>query len=90
MPYDIPRPDLARKKKLRRTIYIAAALVTLPVVTIAVSRLKPAAPTVERSTVWVDIGLALSRQIAEAHGGSLVLENRKNTRGCRALLRLPL
>lgn len=51
---DIARPDLARKKKLRRTIYIAAVLVALPVVTIAVSRLKPAAPTVERSTVWVD------------------------------------
>lgn len=36
------------------------------------------------------IGLALSRQIAEAHQGSLVLENRSGTRGCRALLRLPL
>jgi two-component system nitrogen regulation sensor histidine kinase NtrY len=35
------------------------------------------------------IGLALSRQIAEAHQGSLVLENRGDTRGCRALLRLP-
>ena len=36
------------------------------------------------------IGLALSRQIAEAHGGSLVLENRSEGRGCRAVLRLPL
>jgi two-component system, NtrC family, nitrogen regulation sensor histidine kinase NtrY len=36
------------------------------------------------------IGLALSRQIAEAHGGSLVLENRPNARGCRAVLRLPV
>jgi two-component system, NtrC family, nitrogen regulation sensor histidine kinase NtrY len=36
------------------------------------------------------IGLALSRQIAEAHGGSLVLENRGEARGCRATLRLPL
>jgi nitrogen fixation/metabolism regulation signal transduction histidine kinase len=36
------------------------------------------------------IGLALSRQIAEAHGGSLALENRAGTRGCRATLRLPL
>jgi two-component system, NtrC family, nitrogen regulation sensor histidine kinase NtrY len=35
------------------------------------------------------IGLALSRQIAEAHGGSLALENREG-RGCRAVLRLPL
>jgi two-component system nitrogen regulation sensor histidine kinase NtrY len=36
------------------------------------------------------IGLALSRQIAEAHQGSLVLANRSGARGCRALLRLPL
>jgi len=36
------------------------------------------------------IGLALCRQIAEAHHGSLSLENRKDARGCRALLRLPL
>ncbi|HET9452564.1 MAG TPA: ATP-binding protein, partial [Aggregicoccus sp.] len=35
------------------------------------------------------IGLALSRQIAEAHGGSLRLENRAGERGCRARLRLP-
>src|SRR6266436_404455 len=36
------------------------------------------------------IGLPLSRQIAEAHGGSLVLMNRENGRGAQALLRLPL
>jgi len=36
------------------------------------------------------IGLALSRQIAEAHGGTLSLENRTDVRGCRAVLRLPI
>jgi PAS domain S-box-containing protein len=35
------------------------------------------------------IGLVLSRQIAEAHGGMLTLENRTDTRGCVARLRLP-
>lgn len=36
------------------------------------------------------IGLALSRQMAEAHGGSLQLENRADRSGCIARLRLPL
>jgi signal transduction histidine kinase len=36
------------------------------------------------------IGLVLSRQIAEAHGGSLTLLNRKDVRGCEARLRIPL
>ncbi|HEV7512759.1 MAG TPA: ATP-binding protein [Candidatus Acidoferrum sp.] len=35
------------------------------------------------------IGLVLSRQIAEAHGGQLTLENRTGARGCEARLRLP-
>ena len=36
------------------------------------------------------IGLVLSRQIAEAHGGSLTLENREDRTGCRASLRMPI
>lgn len=36
------------------------------------------------------IGLVLSRQIAEAHGGTLTLENRRSGTGCEARLRLPL
>jgi len=36
------------------------------------------------------IGLVLSRQIAEAHGGTLTLENRSDVRGCEARLLLPI
>jgi len=36
------------------------------------------------------IGLVLSRQIAEAHGGALTLENRRIGPGCEARLRLPI
>lgn len=36
------------------------------------------------------IGLVLSRQIAEAHGGTLELSNREDAPGCEALLTLPL
>ena len=51
---DIARPDLARKKRIRRTVYGALIVVAVPALTIAVSRLKPAAPLVERSTVSMD------------------------------------
>jgi nitrogen fixation/metabolism regulation signal transduction histidine kinase len=36
------------------------------------------------------IGLALSLQIAEAHGGTISLHNRKDGHGCRATLKIPL
>ncbi|MFZ0284935.1 MAG: ATP-binding protein [Terriglobales bacterium] len=36
------------------------------------------------------IGLVLSRQIAEAHGGTLTLRNREHDEGCEAIIQLPL
>ena len=51
---DIPRPDVAAKKRKRRIITIAAIVLGIILATIGLSRLKPAVPTVDRSTVWVD------------------------------------
>lgn len=51
---DVPRHGVARKKKIRRIIYIVLALSTIPLITLGLSRLKPAAPTVERATVVMD------------------------------------
>lgn len=51
---DIARPDISRQKRRRQIIYIALGIVLLALVTMGLSRLKPAAPTVERSTVWID------------------------------------
>ena len=51
---DIPRPSAARSKRIRRIIYILVGLVVAATVTVGLSRLKPAAPEVDRSTVWVD------------------------------------
>jgi HlyD family secretion protein len=52
---DIARsPSVIRKKKIRRIIYGAVALLAIIVITVGVSRLKPAAPSVDRATVWVD------------------------------------
>ena len=51
---DIPRPDQARKKRRRRILYSLAGLGALVVITIGLSRLKPAAPSVEAATLWPD------------------------------------
>jgi HlyD family secretion protein len=52
---DIARsPDVKRKKKVRRIIYGAGALLVIILITVGVSRLKPAAPSVDRATVWID------------------------------------
>src|SRR6202043_1544670 len=53
-PMDIARPEAKRQKKIRRLVYIAAAVVLIPLVTYALSKLKPAAPSVDRATVWTD------------------------------------
>lgn len=126
---DIARPARSPRK---RQITIAVGVLALVVVTAALSRIKPAAPTVQRSVLMIDmarvgpmlraihltirvvddgpgvpesanlfvpffttkpngsgIDLALCRQIAEGHGGSLVLRNRVGTRGAEAILVLP-
>ena len=51
---DIARPDLLQKVKRRRWILAGVVVAGLAVVLVGVSRLKPAAPTVDRSTIWPD------------------------------------
>jgi HlyD family secretion protein len=51
---DIARPSQARKKRIRRILYFSAAGVVVLGVSYGVSRLKPAAPTVDRAVVWID------------------------------------
>src|SRR5438477_5485461 len=51
---DIARPSNARKKRIRNSIYIGVGLVAVVLVSVGLSRLKPAAPTVERAVVWPD------------------------------------
>jgi HlyD family secretion protein len=51
---DIPRKSAAKKRRVRRVIYGLLALCTIPLITLGLSKLKPAAPTVEKATVWSD------------------------------------
>ncbi|HET7440770.1 MAG TPA: efflux RND transporter periplasmic adaptor subunit [Terriglobales bacterium] len=51
---DIARPSAAKQRRNRRIIYGAAGIALVALVTMGLSKLKPAAPSVERSTVWID------------------------------------
>ncbi|PYL15361.1 MAG: RND transporter [Verrucomicrobia bacterium] len=51
---DVPREGVAAKKRKRRILIISASAVGLILATFALSRLKPAAPSVDRSSVWID------------------------------------
>lgn len=51
---DIARPNVAKEKRRKRIIYGVIAAVVLIGITVGLSRLKPAAPTVERNLVWID------------------------------------
>jgi len=51
---DIARPSNARKKRIRQIVYGGVLLLVIALVTVGLSRLKPAAPTVERAVVWPD------------------------------------
>ena len=51
---DIARPSNLRKKRIRQAIYASVGLLVVVLVSVALSRLKPAAPTVERAVIWPD------------------------------------
>jgi multidrug efflux pump subunit AcrA (membrane-fusion protein) len=51
---DIARPEFKQQKRRRQIIILGVIAVIAVAVFVGISRLKPAAPTVERSTVWTD------------------------------------
>jgi HlyD family secretion protein len=51
---DIARPSNVRQKRIRQAIYIGGSLLVVALISVGLSRLKPAAPTVEAGTVWKD------------------------------------
>jgi HlyD family secretion protein len=72
---DIQRPSNARAKKIRRIVYVAVAVVSLAGVSYGVSRLRPAAPAVDKATIWTD-EVKRGPMLIEVHGlGTLVPED---------------
>ena len=51
---DVPRAGVAKQKRKKRIIIISAVVLGLILATLGLSRLKPAVPSVDRSTVWID------------------------------------
>ena len=71
---DIPREDAIRKRRIRRIIYIVVGLLAIGSVTLGVYRLKPAPPSVDKATVWVD-AVKRGPMLLEVRGlGTLVPE----------------
>lgn len=52
---DIARPELKLQKRRRQMVAFGVGILLVAAVTIGVMRLKPAAPSVERGTVWTDV-----------------------------------
>jgi HlyD family secretion protein len=72
---DIQRPSNARAKKIRRIIYATIAILLVAGVSYGLSRLRPAAPTVDRATIWPD-EVKRGPMVREVRGlGTLVPED---------------
>jgi HlyD family secretion protein len=71
---DIARPHVAKQKRRRRILFASGGVLALIVITVALSHLKPAVPSVDRSTVWVDT-VKRGPMVREVRGlGTLVPE----------------
>jgi HlyD family secretion protein len=72
---DIPRPSNARAKLIRRIAMLVVAILLIGGVTFGLSRLRPAAPSVDRATVWSD-DVKRGPMVLEVRGiGTLIPED---------------
>jgi HlyD family secretion protein len=69
---DIARPEFKLQKRRRQAVLIVIVVLVVAAVAVGVSRLKPAAPSVERGTVWTDT-VKRGSMLRQVHGlGSLI------------------
>jgi RND family efflux transporter MFP subunit len=75
MSMDIAREDLAEKRRRKRIILASSGAGLVLLITLGLSRLKPAAPTVEKGTPWIDT-VKRGPMVRQVRGpGSLVVES---------------
>ena len=72
---DVPRgKEVARRKVIRRVIFLALLVAVIPLISMGLSRLKPAAPSVDRGSIWIDT-VKRGPMVREVRGlGTLVVE----------------
>lgn len=74
MAMDVPRQGAQRRKIIRWILWIGFFAIAIPAVTVGLSRLKPAAPSVESSTLWTDV-VKRGQMVRQVRGlGTLVPE----------------
>jgi HlyD family secretion protein len=75
MAMDVKREGVAKKKMIKRVIIITLTVAAVGAISWQLSKLKPAAPTVERATVWID-SVKRGPMVREVRGlGTLVPED---------------
>jgi multidrug resistance efflux pump len=74
---DIARPEFKERKRRRQIVVAALAVMVVTVLTVIVYRLRPAAPTVERSTVWTD-SVKRGSMLRQVHGIGLLLPSQES------------
>jgi HlyD family secretion protein len=71
---DVPRPFSAKARRRRQIIYAGMGLVLIAAITMGVSKLKPAAPSADRSGLWIDT-VKRGPMVRQVHGlGTLTPE----------------
>ena len=74
---DIARPEFKERKRRRQIAVAAVIVVVVATVSVIVYRLKPAAPTVERGTVWVD-SVKRGSMLRQVRGIGLLLPSQES------------
>ena len=75
---DIARPDIKKQKRRRLIVWAGVGVVVLAAAVVAVARLKPAAPTVDASTVWPDT-VKRGNMIRQVRGSTGLLVPREDS-----------
>jgi HlyD family secretion protein len=69
---DIARPDQSKAKRRKRILYGAIALAAIAGITVVLARLEPAAPTVEKSTLWPET-VKRGQMLRQVRGNGLLV-----------------